>query len=272
MFILKNATLEVEIIDPMKNKELLGTRFCTGGQIFQVKNSRREDLLSGPTFPKTYNTFDSQGIPDCFNGMPLVDYSLNAEEGIIIGIGLCNLKTNKVKTPCIWQTITSNNTMLFSTKHDYGCFSMTLERKITLENNQITVETEVSNQGEKNIIINWYPHPFFPHMDQAEICTPFFPFTIENNNPGYKKERESILWKNQPDENGFFYAAEIPPIAGFSIDIKHPICSKITMRGSFPITSLPMWGNTNTFSLEPYLEKTLFPHTSQRWSVSYTFG
>jgi hypothetical protein len=68
---LANETLTVELLDPALDRDRFGVRYCTGGYIFQIRDATLGDLLSGPTYPASFNWFDGQGIPDAFNLSPL---------------------------------------------------------------------------------------------------------------------------------------------------------------------------------------------------------
>ena len=50
MLIIENEQIRVEVIDPNNHQGLIGSRYCTGGQIFQVVDKLKGNLLSGPTF------------------------------------------------------------------------------------------------------------------------------------------------------------------------------------------------------------------------------
>ena len=73
MYELRNNSLSVTILDPLADQERFGVRYCTGGYIYQVEDARHGPLLSGPTYPDSFNWFDGQGIPDAFNLSPLRD-------------------------------------------------------------------------------------------------------------------------------------------------------------------------------------------------------
>ena len=90
MFELKNAALEVQLLDPVEDRERFGVRYCTGGYIFQVRDHRHGNLLSGPTYPDSFNWFDGQGIPDAFHLQPLRDPESQDALALILGIGLCD--------------------------------------------------------------------------------------------------------------------------------------------------------------------------------------
>ena len=93
MYSLTNDQLSVEVLDPIADQARLGARYCTGGYIFQIHDPHVGALLSGPTYPDAFNTFDGQGIPDAFNLGPLRAVGA-ATEALIIGVGLCELDTN----------------------------------------------------------------------------------------------------------------------------------------------------------------------------------
>ncbi|MEC7281971.1 MAG: hypothetical protein VXU50_07875, partial [Verrucomicrobiota bacterium] len=66
VYTLQNEVLSVDVLDPVADRERFGTRYCTGGYIFQVTDANYGPLLSGPTYPDSFNTYDGQGIPDAF--------------------------------------------------------------------------------------------------------------------------------------------------------------------------------------------------------------
>ncbi len=270
MFILENEELSLEIVDPEKDRELLGTRFCTGGHVFQIRDHEGRCLLSGPTYPESYNTFDAQGLTDCFNHAPLLDYNISSTEGIVLGIGVCDFKENSIRNLCSWSVNENKDSISFSTEHKLGIHNLEFIRSIHLSGREVIIETEIRNRGSKYLPLSWYPHPFFPRTENKEICSLDFPFSFEPN-AGYIKSGSKVLWKNSPDRAGFFQPLEINIREGFSLDVLHPICGRVKMKGSYPVSSFPIWGNVNTFSLEPYLERTIFPGTAYKWFISYSF-
>ena len=71
MLSLGNRELEVTVLDPVADRDRFGVRYCTGGYIYQITDARVGELMSGPTFPDSFNWFDGQGIPDAFHLSPL---------------------------------------------------------------------------------------------------------------------------------------------------------------------------------------------------------
>jgi hypothetical protein len=52
---------------------------------------------------------------------------------------------------------------------------------------------------------------------------------------------------------------------------KHPVTSLVTAWCDYVPTRLPVWGNRNTVSFEPYYERVLSPKDEARWSITYDF-
>src|SRR4029078_5315433 len=122
MYTLTSDSLEVSILDPLADQQRFGTRYCTGGYIFQVSDRRLGALLSGPTYPDSFNWFDGQGIPDAFNLSPLRDPADASAEALIIGIGVCDLEQNKVVEFCSWKVQQQPSEISMATTQTFGRF------------------------------------------------------------------------------------------------------------------------------------------------------
>ena len=119
MYSLKNDQLEVEVLDPVADRQRFGTRYCTGGYIFQVTDAVHGPLMSGPTYPESFNAFDGQGIPDAFNLSPLRNAREEGTQALILGIGRCDLAENKVEEFCTWEVEAAASTLGMRTEHSF---------------------------------------------------------------------------------------------------------------------------------------------------------
>src|SRR5260370_40071349 len=89
MYSIANSSLSVSILDPIADQGRFGTRYCTGGYIFQIDDCQRGALMSGPTYPDRFEALHGQGIPDAFNLAPLGSPAGGAQV-LILGIGVCD--------------------------------------------------------------------------------------------------------------------------------------------------------------------------------------
>src|SRR5258708_4381974 len=137
MYTLTSESLEVSILDPLADQERFGTRYCTGGYIFQIADRRHGALLSGPTYPDSFNWFDGQGIPDAFNLSPLRDPAAADASALIIGVGVCDLQANRVAEFCRWEVQQHATALAMHTTQAFQGFALELDRTVALHGRTI---------------------------------------------------------------------------------------------------------------------------------------
>ena len=192
MIILANDELTVTFLDPESDQDRFGTRYCTGGYIFQIIDERVGDLLSGPTYPDDFNWFDGQGIPDAFNQHPLKDRNAEGDEALVIGIGRCDLAENKVLAFDEWQVKPKTDHVTFSMTQAFQSFSLDLGRTVSLHGRTVRSATTLSNTGKSPIPLRWFPHPFYPQPEGDELCRFNIPVTFPEND-GYNLAESGFI-------------------------------------------------------------------------------
>jgi hypothetical protein len=268
MLVVENARLKVHVLDPVADRERLGTRYCTAGFMFQVEDLERGSvaLLSGPTYPDAYNLFDGQGIPDAFQP------ALGADRGgtaLGIGVGLIDAKTSSVLEFADWRIERREGALAFSTRQTFEDWAFDLHRTLTLTGRTIRVGTRLANVGKRLVPFQWYPHPFWPVNPTGECCRFSVPVTVPGDS-GYDLLSDGFLRTKAGSSNGggFLWvgtAADRP----VEILQRHPVLGLVAAWTDYAPAKLPVWGNARTFSFEPYLERVASPGTEVRWSISY---
>lgn len=275
MLTLKNESLRISVLDPVADSDRLGTRYCTGGFIFQIEDSGRGILLSGPTFPDSYNLFDGQGAPDAFQpALPVEQDSEGRPSRVLgIGIGLIDPKADETLERCTWDMGGGSGALIFRTAQKAGHWSFLLSRTLLLRGRTLRSETALLNTGARHLPFQWYPHPFFPLYPSGECCRASVPVTVPDN-PGYELlENGFLIMKNLPwtgNENHFQLLGHLGdrPVSFLQ---KHPVTSLVSVSCDYVPTRLPVWGNARTFSFEPYYERNLTPQEEARWSIMFDF-
>lgn len=271
MFTLKNNQLTVEIFDPVSDRDRLGTRYCTGGYIFQIHDATHGPLLSGATYPDSFNWFDGQGIPDSFNLSPLKSPE-DEPVALIPGIGLCDPEAKVIKEMCQWK-ISSNERMIsFVTRHLFHNWTIELERAVGLQGRTVRSETTVRNFGSI-LPIRWYPHPFFPQMPegQDELIKVNIPVTIPENQAYTLAENGFINRLGWPWGNGYFQGLDHDAMTNLVVIQRHPKLGQVVGTCSYVPDFFPIWGNPRTFSWEPYIERTVGSGQTLSWRIDYDF-
>ena len=272
MLTLKNNQLTVEVLDPVADRERFGVRYCTGGYIFQIHDATHGPLLSGPTYPDSFNWFDGQGIPDAFNLSPLRT-SESEPVALILGIGMCDLEAKMIQEPCAWQVTPSDGAIHFTTQQSFQDWTVELTRTVTLIERTVRSDTSVRSAGRRPVPVRWFPHPFFPQLPAGndELIKLNFAVGFPENNAYELGANGFIRRKGWPWSGGNFQALDHNGLTNLILIQRHPQLGQLTATCSYAPDFFPIWGNTNTFSWEPYLERTVMPGQTLNWRIDYDF-
>lgn len=271
MYTLANDTLTVSILDPVADRDRFGVRYCTGGYIFQVHDPRLGDLMSGPTYPDSFNWFDGQGIPDAFNLQPLTGASASDPLALVLGIGLCDLAAKEVRAFCEWEVSEVANRLTFHTVQRHQNFAVELERAVSLEGRTIRSQTRLWNRGQAPIPMRWFPHPFYPQPETDELIKLNVP-VAEIAGDGYELRANGfIARRGWPWDTGYYQPLNHTSLSSLVILQKHPKLGLVAATCSFAPDYFPIWGNPRTFSWEPFLERTVGGGQEMNWWIDYEF-
>jgi hypothetical protein len=270
MFSLTNDSLEVQLLDPAADRARFGVRYCTGGYIFQIRDNVHGDMLSGPTFPDSFNWFDGQGIPDAFNLGPL-NSNKTLGEALIIGIGVCDTQARTVKSFSDWHVTRSADSAAFETRQTYEDFSLTLARTVSLHERTVRSHTTLANVGKAPVPMRWFPHPFYPQTATDELLWINAPLTWRDAN-GYTRLPNGFIARTDwPWKDGHYQPLDHDATAPLILLQRHPTLGLVSAACSYVPDYFPIWGNAATFSWEPFLERSVFPGQSYSWWIDYSF-
>ncbi len=284
MLNIKNNHLSVSLLDPVLDKALLGSRYCVGGYIYQVKDVIKGDLLSGPSFLSgTYNSFDGQGAPEVFVATINGDFAKVGDNVLVFGVG--NVKKSSSKIPfhsrdnpfvtefAAWDIQATADALVARTRQESDQCDISITRRVALRGRTVSSDTSFANNGEQSILLRWFPHPFFPIPPTPKACCFDFPVLVPDN-PGYSStENGTIEVKPDFDWNkGLYQPLTLPGAALFSARVKHPLVNDVAVSCNYAPSFLPLWANRETFSFEPYFEKIVGKGEIVSWKIEYDFG
>jgi hypothetical protein len=281
MYALTNPELTVLILDPTADVARLGSRYCTGGYIWQVLDAHRGELFTGPEYPKPPNTFDGQGAPDMFRTPLGADGTAVGQEVGCIGVGrvrrTCarepfDVRYNREVIEFLkWSVDCSHTSIVMRTEHSFRDWSYLLERTVSLFGRTVQSRTAIESLGPAPLPIRWFAHPFFPITADNILCRFSFPIRLPEN-PGYFLNPDGFVGRkpSHPWSKGCYQALEFnKPDQPMLATQKHPLLGELTVATDFVPAFLPIWGNDRTTSFEPYFERTLSHATQASWSIEY---
>jgi hypothetical protein len=287
MIELRNETLSIDILDPVKDRHLLGTRYCWGGYIWQVSDNQKGPLLSGPDYPSPKPlAFNGQGLPEVlrhsvlFSGKPL---TWEKDEGLIMGVGRVQRvgkddpKTPEpegltITEPAPWIIEQWENEIIFSTQGSFEKWVYQLERRISLNGRVITSETTLKNKGQETLPLHWFAHPFFAYTDGFATCKFHSPISMKDNVGFHLSSGLFSTKKRFIGEDNHFEMMELPEETNLDVTISHPLIQDIRFSTNFALSMLPIWAGEATISIEPYMVTEISPGKEKKWKLTYQFG
>jgi hypothetical protein len=131
--------------------------------------------------------------------------------------------------------------------------------------------TQVRNTGQLPIPIRWFPHPFFPHIETDELCRLNIPVSIPADASYQLAQSGFIARKGWPWTDGHFLALDHAAQTNVVVLQKHPLLGLVAATCSYIPSYFPIWGNRQTFSWEPFLERTIGAGQEFGWWIDYDF-
>ncbi|PTX94469.1 hypothetical protein [Opitutus sp. ER46] len=281
MLSLANPYLRVDLLDPtgIEDAATLGQRFGWGGYIWQVYEHGRTPLLAGPQWPDPQpSPFNGQGLPEALrhrtrDGQPL---TWSGSEGAAFGIGALRADadgTTHLTASCAWEIECTPHRAVFFTRDAVAGFSYSLRREIELAGRTLHSRTLLKNEGRSPIALQWFAHPFFPLVDGLASAVLPRGATLPEN-PGFTVQDGRLLQRRRftGEKDGHFDVLQFDPAQPFQVRFAHPRLEYVDLIADFPPSEVVLWGNSNTFSIEPYLALRLAPGESRAWGLRYDFG
>lgn len=278
---LENTSLRIELLDPADPADAArqGSRYCWGGYIWQVHDAQRGPLLSGPEFPKPDPTaFNGQGLPESFrhrtrDGTPL---TWSGDTGLAPGIGILGAAANNtavIREPCRWTVSRFPGHLVFQTRQAAAGLAYELTRKVELREWSLGSYNQLTNVGERPLVLQWFAHPFWPlNGNRARIVLP--PGTTVPDNPGFALAADGTLTFKRPfvrEDDNHFALLTPPPGRPLTLTLDHPTLARIRFETSFAPDECPVWANAHTVSVEPYLDLRLAPGETRHWHLHHGF-
>jgi len=278
MLEITGGDLRVELIDPTTDQARLGPRFAWGGYIWQVHDRQAGPLFTGPEWPtSTPIPFNGQGAPESFRhrtrgGQPL---TWNGAHGLALGAGEIAEVAGElhVVTPCQWSVTQFPCGARWRTRHAALGFDYQLERCVELFDRELRSTTRLTNHAGTPLELEWFVHPFFALTD-GRIALDLPAASTLPENPGFAlaagRFTQQRIFRDQYD--GQFELLHLPAGEPLRCRVSHPQLTHIDFSTSFVPRECPVWGNSNTFSIEPYLGATVAPSATLEWELRYGFG
>lgn len=280
MFALANDELEVTLLDPEADITRLGSRYCSGGYVYQVTDRRLGALCSGPQYPLAEpSPFHGQGLPEVFEIALGQHRARVGDEVLVLGVGRV-LRESPERPFHVRDNPTVTERARYAVKREPGAVRMTteqtferaaleLERRVSLAGRTLASRTRVVNRGDVSLPLRWFAHPFFPFSKDAWLALSLEADFAEN--PGFCWSDDARI---VPKASHTWPSGQYLPIRtalGYELTARqaHPSLGALEIECRFPLGFLALWGNDRTLSLEPFFHTVLDAGSAAAWSIVY---
>ena len=283
MIELRNSDLSVSVLEPARDTARLGARYCSGGYVWQVRDEVAGDLCSGPCFPDPEPPpFDGQGLPEVFEIALGQDRARRGADVYVIGVGRVRRESEiepfhvrdnpRVIERALWELTESATELLARTSGAFEGYGFELSRRLALAGRTLDSSTELRNHGGRAIPLRWFAHPFFP-WPNGDCCRLSLEHALAPDAPLAKNERGFLERRAASDWQAGHYLVPRVALGGeLRVEQRHPKLDGVEVTCRFPLGWLALWGNTRTFSIEPFFQTVLAPGASVAWGIAYRFG
>jgi hypothetical protein len=280
---LAGEQLTVSVLDPRVDAARLGSRYCSGGYVWQVTDAAHGAIFAGPCFPHAEPpAFDGQGAPEVFE-LALGQHSAAVgDEVYVIGVGRVlresavrpfHVRDNpRVTEPAVWAVSdTAPGLLAFDTQATFHDFSFELSRSLELGGRTLRSATRLRNLGARELPLRWFAHPFFPWAGER-WCRLSLESALPDGAPLCEDAEHFIARRPGSSWQRGHYVVPRVALGGYlGIEQCHPALGLVRVRCDFPLGGLAFWGNDKTASVEPFFQTILLAGTEVSWSVSYDF-
>jgi len=281
MFTLETESLRASVLDPVGDRDKLGSRYCAGGYVWQVEDKARGPLLAGPCYPGPSNGFDGQGMPDVFEIAMGQNRVAIGDEVTVMGVGRVkrtspvqpfHVRDNpQVLAFAAWEVESKGDEASFRTRQEHGEEAWEIIRRIVLRERSLWVHTEVEHLRGMRLPLRWFAHPFFPWAPSGRVWKLDVEASLPPNDYWNLDRDGWIGLKDKADKPGSFLPLQLPFGYPLRIIQAHPLLGTVTIHCDFPVAWLPIWANAWTASCEPYFHTVLETGGKTRWSIAYHF-
>ena len=285
--ILKNKNLEIQIDLPAENYNF--SRFDWTGNIVSVKFNNIQ-LASTESATDENEMQIGKGFYNEFG----IDTALGFNEAAIggwfhkIGVGLLKkdneeyvFNRNYEIKPADFEIKYTSNTILIICKSKFNNgYSYVLKKEIKLEKHGFTINYDLENTGEKEIITDEYVHNFLA-INKELIGRNYvlkFPFKLmpafflETVNPEQKVTigQTDVTFNDSPEEQFFFSNLNGSKNVKPQWELKN-LESKISISetGSFNTNKVNLWGWKHVISPELFIDVSIKPGQNENWTRTY---
>lgn len=280
MLTLANDQLQIDVLDPTADADLLGPRFCAGAFVWQVHDLKAGPLLTGPEGPELKpDPFNGHGLPEACRDRARSGeaWLWEDDEGFAPGVGTLRRGPDGVVVaqPCNWHLDMGPTRAEFRARHAAAGYVAELTRTLELDGRSLRSHSRLTNVGPKPMELEWFAHPFFALDEQGGITVELPATASIDPESGFLLAANTLRGARRyiGKDDGAFTLPDGLTEQPLTTRISHPALSDgIRFTTDFVPSECPIWMNGFTFSIEPYQRLSLEEGVTREWELTYTFG